>query len=99
MIAVFLAFLLAQSAPSAAAKTPGTAVEKRAPAPAARTTGQKKPAKAKVYTFGALDVEGKLRTPQLLYFLNRVKLELDTSAPGRRSFMKELERTADHKDL
>ena len=33
---------------------------------------------------------GKLKTPQLLYFLNRVKLELDMSAPDKRSFMKEL---------
>lgn len=54
-----------------------------------------KPAKTKVYTFGAMDVEGKLKTPQLLYFLNRVKLELEMSAPDHRSFMKELQKTAD----
>jgi hypothetical protein len=54
-----------------------------------------KTAKTKVYTFGAMDVEGKLKTPQLLYFLNRVKLELEMSAPDHRSFMKELQRTAD----
>lgn len=54
----------------------------------------KKPVKDRVYTFGALDVEGKLKTPQLLYFLNRVKLELDTSAVDKRSFMKELEDSA-----
>jgi hypothetical protein len=46
-----------------------------------------------------MDVEGKLKTPQLLYFLNRVKLELDMSAPDRRSFMKELARTADDPNL
>jgi hypothetical protein len=46
-----------------------------------------------------MDVEGKLKTPQLLYFLNRVKLELDMSAPDTRSFMKELERSADDKNL
>ncbi|HXU60317.1 MAG TPA: hypothetical protein VN962_01355 [Polyangia bacterium] len=40
--------------------------------------------KTKTYTFGAMDVEGKLKTPQLLYFLNRVKLELDMSAPDKR---------------
>jgi hypothetical protein len=54
-----------------------------------------KSAKTKVYTFGAMDVEGKLKTPQLLYFLNRVKLELEMSAPDHRSFMKELQKTAD----
>jgi hypothetical protein len=55
--------------------------------------------KSKTYNFGAMDVEGKLKTPQLLYFLNRVKLELDMSAPDSRSFMKELERSADDKNL
>ena len=64
----------------------------------ATTTGGK-PAKTKVYTFGAMDVEGKLKTPQLLYFLNRVKLELEMSAPDRRSFMKELEKSADDSNL
>jgi hypothetical protein len=58
-----------------------------------------KTAKTKVYTFGAMDVEGKLKTPQLLYFLNRIKLELEMSAPDHRSFMKELERTADDPSL
>jgi hypothetical protein len=53
----------------------------------------------KTYTFGAMDVEGKLKTPQLLYFLNRVKLELDMSAPDKRSFMKELQQSADDKNL
>jgi hypothetical protein len=55
--------------------------------------------KTKTYTFGAMDVEGKLKTPQLLYFLNRVKLELDMSAPDKRSFMKELNQSADDKSL
>jgi hypothetical protein len=55
--------------------------------------------KTKTYTFGAMDVEGKLKTPQLLYFLNRVKLELDMSAPDKRSFMKELAKTAEDKSL
>jgi hypothetical protein len=55
--------------------------------------------KTKTYTFGAMDVEGKLKTPQLLYFLNRVKLELDMSAPDKRSFMKELGQSADDRSL
>ena len=69
-------------------------------APAATTagTGGKK-VTSKTYTFGAMDVEGKLKTPQLLYFLNRVKLELDMSAPDKRSFMKELQQSADDKNL
>jgi hypothetical protein len=62
-------------------------------------TADGKTIKTKTYTFGAMDVEGKLKTPQLLYFLNRVKLELDMSAPDKRSFMKELVKSADDKNL
>ena len=65
----------------------------------AAKTADGKVIKTKTYTFGAMDVEGKLKTPQLLYFLNRVKLELDMSAPDKRSFMKELVKTADDKNL
>jgi hypothetical protein len=67
--------------------------------PAADAKGGGKNVKTKTYTFGAMDVEGKLKTPQLLYFLNRVKLELDMSAPDKRSFMKELGQSADDKSL
>jgi hypothetical protein len=65
----------------------------------ATKTADGKTLKTKTYTFGAMDVEGKLKTPQLLYFLNRVKLELDMSAPDKRSFMKELAKSADDKNL
>ena len=65
----------------------------------ATKTNDGKTIKTKTYTFGAMDVEGKLKTPQLLYFLNRVKLELDMSAPDKRSFMKELAQSADDKNL
>jgi hypothetical protein len=67
--------------------------------PAAEAKSGGKTLKTKTYTFGAMDVEGKLKTPQLLYFLNRVKLELDMSAPDKRSFMKELNQSADDKSL
>jgi len=67
-------------------------------APAETKSGGKN-LKTKTYTFGAMDVEGKLKTPQLLYFLNRVQLELDMSAPDKRSFMKELSQSADDKSL
>jgi hypothetical protein len=65
-------------------------------APAAGTPRATKP---RVYTFGGLDVEGKLKAPQLLYFRSRMRQELDTSSAERRSFLKELEKTADEKGL
>jgi hypothetical protein len=46
--------------------------------------------KSKTYSFTGLDIDGKLKTPQLLYFLNRMKSEFDTTTPPRRSFIPEL---------
>jgi hypothetical protein len=55
--------------------------------------------KAKVLSFGAMDVEGKMRTPQLLFFLGRVKAELDSTSQLHRSFIKELKATSKEKGL
>ncbi|MDX2019194.1 MAG: hypothetical protein SF187_03070 [Deltaproteobacteria bacterium] len=55
--------------------------------------------KAKVLTFGAMDVEGKMRTPQLLFFVGRVKAELDSTSQLKRSFIKELKATSKEKGL
>lgn len=91
----------ASTASAGSAPSAGTSAESASSdaADSAPTTAGGKTTKTKVYTFGAMDVEGKLKTPQLLYFLNRVKLELEMSAPDHRSFMKELERTADDPSL
>jgi hypothetical protein len=51
--------------------------------------------KTKNYTFGGLDLDGKLKTPQLLYFLNRMKSEFDSTTPDKRSFIPELKRSTD----
>ena len=40
--------------------------------PAADAKAGGKNVKTKTYTFGAMDVEGKLKTPHLFYLLNRV---------------------------
>ena len=58
-------------------------------------TDAKTGAKSKQYTFGGLDIDGKLKTPQLLYFLNRMKSEFDTTTPDKRSFIPELKRSTD----
>ena len=95
----------AAQATQAKERTPTPAPAPAADSDAAGDETATKPAagggkvKTKAYTFGAMDVEGKLKTPQLLYFLNRVKLELDMSAPDKRSFMKELQQSADDKNL
>jgi hypothetical protein len=47
----------------------------------------------KTYTFGAQEVEGRLRSPQILYFLRRVRAEFDPQPLGHRSFLLELSDT------
>ncbi len=71
--------------------------KKAAPAPAEDKTVQTDAAgkKSKTYSFTGLDIDGKLKTPQLLYFLNRMKSEFDTTTPSRRSFIPELKQSTD----
>ena len=45
----------------------------------------------KVMEFSGLDIEGRLKSPQLLYFVNRVRAEFDRPRLPHRSFMPELE--------
>jgi hypothetical protein len=85
----------AEKAPAPAAKGGGADAE----AAEAKPSASGKAPKARVYTFGGLDVEGKLKTPQLLYFRGRVKQELDTSTQQKRSFLEELDKSADEKGL
>lgn len=47
----------------------------------------------KTYKFGAVDVEGRLKAPQILYFLRRVRAEFRAGLLGHRSFMPELSDT------
>lgn len=47
----------------------------------------------KTYEFGTVEVEGRLRSPQIIYFLRRVRAEFETDALGHRSFLLELRDT------
>jgi len=55
--------------------------------------------KPKVFDFGTLDVSGRLRTPQLLYFLDRANEELERASLERRSFIPEMVRSVDENGL
>ena len=55
--------------------------------------------KVKVYRFGGLDISGRLKSPQLLYFLNRLRAEFDRPKLPHRSFMPELQRSTKGRDL
>jgi hypothetical protein len=51
----------------------------------------------KTYKFGAVEVAGRLKTPQIIYFLRRVRAEFRAGLLGHRSFMLELSDTRRHK--
>jgi hypothetical protein len=53
----------------------------------------------KTVEFTGLDIEGQLKTPQLLYFLTRLRAEFDRPRLPHRSFMPELSRTTGEKPL
>jgi hypothetical protein len=51
------------------------------------------PEGVKTYQFSAIEVEGRLTSPQILYFLRRVRAEFDAGGLGHRSFLGELRDT------
>jgi hypothetical protein len=71
------------------------AQKKKGPTDVPPTTVDKSGQKSKNYSFNGLDIDGKLKTPQLLYFLNRMRSEFDSTTPDKRSFIPELKRSTD----
>jgi len=55
-----------------------------------KTTGD---AGVKTYKFGPVEVEGRLKSPQVVYFMRRVRAEFAAGMLGHRSFMRELSDT------
>ena len=53
--------------------------------------------KVKVFRFTGLDLAGRLKSPQLLYFLNRMRAEFDRPRLPHSSFIPELQRSAQGK--
>ena len=56
-------------------------------------------AKTQVFDFTGLQLGGRLRTPQLLYFLDRAEQELDRAALEKRSFIPEMTRSMEEERL
>jgi hypothetical protein len=65
--------------------------------PATATAG--KNVKPKVFDFTGLDIAGRLRAPQLLYFLERANEELDRASLEKRSFVPNMIRSIDDEAL
>jgi hypothetical protein len=93
-----LALMCAASLPAAA--QPKGKADKGSPTkaePAAKSP-DKKP-KEKTFDFNNLKLNGQLRTPQLLYFLERANEELERASLEKRSFIPHIVRSVEEEAL
>jgi hypothetical protein len=84
------------------APTPPPAASDEAPTKAdqAKTeVREERGEKVKAFQFSGLDIEGQLKSPQMLYFLNRLRAEFGRPRLPHRSFMPELQRSTKGKSF
>ncbi len=60
---------------------------------------KKKGPKEKNFDFNAMDLNGRMRTPQLLYFLERANEELERASLEKRSFIPHMVRSVEEEQL
>ncbi len=80
-------------------KAAGTNATKTATPAVAGVTTKEDKSGVKTYKFGTIEVEGRMKSPQIIYFLRRVRAEFDAGALGHRSFMRELSDTRNNPSL
>jgi hypothetical protein len=51
------------------------------------------------FDFGGMNLDGKMRTPQLLYFLERANEELERASLEKRSFIPHMVRSVEEEQL
>lgn len=76
--------------------------KKPPPKPEKPAEAEKKPTgtpKVKNFDFNALDLAGRMRTPQLLYFLERANEELERASLEKRSFIPHMVRSVEEEQL
>ena len=89
----------ADAAPSTPPETPvkapagSTAKDSKAQGKVTATEESESEKGVKTYKFNAVEVEGRLKSPQIVYFLRRVRAEFEAGDLGHRSFMPELSDT------
>ena len=82
--------------PPAAAPAAAPAAE---PAADAKPSDKKKEGKVQKFDFTGIDLNGRMRTPQLLYFLERANEELERASLEKRSFIPHMVRSVDEEQL
>ncbi len=83
-----------------AVKAAGTSATKAAPQTGANAaTVKEDKSGVKTYKFGTVEVEGRMKSPQIIYFMRRVRAEFDAGLLGHRSFMRELSDTRNNSSL
>ena len=93
-------FVCALVAPTGAQPKKGAPGDKTPGAqPAAAKDEKKKEPKVKNFDFNALDLNGRMRTPQLLYFLERANEELERASLEKRSFIPHMVRSVEEEKL
>ena len=73
--------------------------EPAAPAGDSKDLKKGKDGKPKTFDFTALDLNGRMRSPQLLYFLERANEELERASLEKRSFIPHMVRSLDEEQL
>lgn len=79
--------------------TPAVAGKAEKPEKGDKADKDKKGEKVKNFNFDALDLNGRNRTPQLLYFLERANEELERATLEKRSFIPSMVRSVDEEAL
>jgi hypothetical protein len=93
----FLALVCAISLPAYA--QPRGKADKGGPAKAEPSKASDKKQKEKTFDFENLKLNGQLRTPQLLYFLERANEELERASLEKRSFIPHIVRSVEEEAL
>ena len=94
-----LALMCGLSLPASAQPRAKSSAAKPEPARAADKPAADKKPKEKTFDFNNLQLNGQLRTPQLLYFLERANEELERASLEKRSFIPHMVRSVEEEAL
>ena len=92
------AFVLCLPATASAQDKPAKKATKSTKVKVKKAKGKSKD-KVDEFDFTGLNLEGRLRTPQLLYFLDRASEELERASLERRSFIPEMVKSVEEENL